>query len=83
MKADAKILNKIPADGIQQHIKKILYQTSLVVQRIRTCLPKQGTWVQSLIRSSVCHNYWAHPLEAVLCNKRSHCVEKPEDCSGE
>ena len=40
--------------------------TSLVVQRLRICLPLQGTWVQSLVQEdstccgatkSVRHNY--------------------------
>ena len=24
-----------------------------------------------------CHNYWAHTVEPVLCNERTHCKEKP------
>ena len=25
----------------------------------------------------LCHNYWAGAPEPMLCNKRSHCKEKP------
>ena len=51
--------------------------TSLVVQWIRICLPKQGTWVPSLVweDSTRCggtnprhDDYWAHTLEPVSCN---------------
>ena len=29
------------------------------------------------------HNYGAHALEPMLCNKRSHCSEKPMHCNEE
>ena len=29
------------------------------------------------------HSYWACALEPVLCNKRSHCNEKPSHCNRE
>ena len=54
-------------------------RTSLVVQWLRTHLPMPGTQVWSLVQEdpsclgatkSVCHNFWIHPLEPVLCNKR-------------
>ena len=32
--------------------------TSLVVQWLRICLPKQGTWVQSLVRELRSHMPW-------------------------
>ena len=47
--------------------------TSLVAQGIRICLPRQGTWVQSLVwedstargaTKAVHHNCWAHTLES-------------------
>ena len=61
--------------------------TSLVVQRWRSCLPMQGTWIWSLVwedstchraTKSVHHNYWGC-LPYILCSaiKRSHCSEKP------
>ena len=35
----------------QKKIKmKITFGTSLVVQRLRKCLPGQGTWVRSLVQ---------------------------------
>ena len=57
--------------------------TSLVVQWLRIRLPKQGTWVWSLIREDptcrgatkpVRHNYWACALEPVSCNYWSPCA---------
>ena len=51
--------------------------TSLVVQWIRICLPKLGTWVPSLVWEDSTHyggtnprhdDYWAHTLEPVSCN---------------
>ena len=50
-------------------------------------LPMQGTWVWSLVQEDstfrgatkpVCYSYWAHTLEPVLHNKRSHRNEKPK-----
>ena len=62
-------------------------EISLVVQWQRICLPMQGTLVWSLVLEDstlhwatkpVDHNYWSpHTLETMLCNKRSHCNEKP------
>ena len=52
-------------------------QTSLVVQWIRIHLPRQGTWVLSLVledftclraTKSMCHNYWTHTVEPVIHN---------------
>ena len=73
--------------------KKYVPGTFLVVQWLRIHLPRQGTQVQSLVQedptrckaTKPVHNYWAHMpqllkpacLEPVLCNKRSHCNEKP------
>ena len=46
----------------------------------------QGTQIPSLVwedptcRGAIklaCHNYWAHALESVLHNERTHCNEKP------
>ena len=65
---------------------KMKPRTVLVVQWLRIHLPTQGTSVKSLDREgSTCHgatkptccNCWAHTLEPVLCNKRSHRDEKP------
>ena len=67
-------------------VPKAQWGTSLVIQWYRTCLPMQRTWVWSLVRGDSTyhratkpehHNYWAHPLEPVLRNKRSHHSEKP------
>ena len=62
-------------------------EISLVVQWQSICLPMQGTLVWSLVLEDstlhwatkpVDHNYWSpHTLETMLCNKRSHCNEKP------
>ena len=57
--------------------------TFLVVQWLRTCLPMQGPWVQSLVqKDSTCckavkpvhHNYWACVLEPLNCNSWSLCT---------
>ena len=57
------------------------------VQWLRIRLPKQGTWVQSLVQENpTCHgatkpmhhSYWSpSALEPVLHDKRSHRSEKP------
>ena len=53
-------------------VLKVSSWTSLVVQWLRICLPKQGTQVPSLVwedptchgaSKPVCHNYWAWVLE--------------------
>jgi len=66
-----------------------LLWTSLVVQRLRIHLAKQGTWVRSLIWEDptchVRHNYRASVLQLLKCvcpgamlrNERSHCNERP------
>ena len=52
----------------------------------------KGTWVRSLVwEDSTCHqateqgyhNYWSLRSRPVLCNKRSHCSEKPTHCQEE
>ena len=67
-------------------LKQRVWETSLVAQWIRVCLPTQGTWVQSLAREDptclgvtnpMCHNYWAWVPRACVYNKRSLCNEKP------
>ena len=46
---------------------KIMGETSLVVQRLRTCLPTQGTWVWSLIWEQRLHVPWGtKPVLQVL-----------------
>ena len=65
----------------------IFLGTSLLVQWLRIHLSMQGTQVQTLLQNdpmchvatiTLSHNYWSlHTLEPVLCNKRSHCNEKP------
>ena len=66
--------------------KKQLRGNSLVAQLLRIRLPMQGTQVWALVREDptcrgatkpVRHNYWPCALEPVLCNKGSHCNEKP------
>ena len=65
---------------------KVTAGTSLVVQRLKIWLPVQRTQVRSLVQEDpTCRraakpelpNYWAHVLELVLCNKRSHRSETP------
>ena len=65
-------------------LKNKSHRTSLVVQWIRTCLPMQGTQLPSLVREDPTCCGATKPmllsprtLEPVLCNKRSHCNEKP------
>ena len=62
-------------------------RTSLLAQRIRICLPVQGTWVQSLVQEdSTCRratqptrrNYCAHAPRACALRKRS-----PHTATGE
>ena len=66
----------------KQRIKRNVPGTSLVVEWIRICLPRQETWVQSLVLEDptcrrvaklVLHKYWAFVLEPVLCNQRNPC----------
>ena len=67
-------------------LTSIHYWTSLVVHRIRICLPMQGTRIPSLVREDlrclgaikpVHHNYWAHVLQPLkaLCLE-SMCYNK-------
>ena len=68
------------------NLKKKCDLTSLVIQWLRIHLPKQGTWVQSLVREdSTCCGATkpvlittepAH-LGPALCNQTAHCSEKP------
>ena len=69
---------------------KVIPRPSLVVQGLRIHLTMQGTWVRSLVQEDstyckatkpVSHNYWACALKPVVCNKRSHCNEKPLHCN--
>ena len=66
------------SDPWSSQIVNILWQTSIVVQWIRTCLLIQGTRVQSLVQEDstclgatkpMCHNYWAHmsQLQKPIC----------------
>ena len=69
-------------------MKNLCAWASLVVQWLKICLPAQWTRVQSLIwedpKCCVRDNLACVPqvlrpagLEPMLCNKRSHCDEKP------
>ena len=71
---------------LENELKKYTKQTSLVVERIRLCLPVQGTWVQSLVQEGFTFQGVLNlcavtlkpmSLEPVFHNKRSHCNEKP------
>ena len=48
-------------------------QTSLLVQWLRVCLLKQGTWVWSLVQEDCTSRGATKPM---LHSKRSHCNEK-------
>ena len=69
------------------HIWVLLYYktyalgASLVVQWLRICLLKQGTWVLSLVLEDprcrkpakpTHHNYWAGALEPTICDCWTH-----------
>jgi len=67
-------------------LKLMTAQTSLVVQVLRIHLLMQETQVRSLagedstcLRATkpVCHNYPPCALGPMLCNRKSHCNEKP------
>ena len=72
--------NGLPApfrNGLRGFYVLKISRASLVVQRLRICLPMQGTRVQALVREDptcrratmpVCHNYWAWGLESVSHN---------------
>ena len=66
--------------------KRASWETSLAVQWLRIHLPMKESQVRSLIQEDltccsatkpVSHRYWAHALQSVLYNKRSHPSEKP------
>ena len=58
---------------------------------MRICLPVQGTWVRALVgedpacwgATTALELLKAVLLEPVLCNKKSHCSEKPVCCREE
>ena len=69
-------------------------QIQSLIREDPTCLGAtkpvlHNNWACAL--EPVSHNYWAHGpqllkpacLESMLCNKRSHCNEKPEHCNEE
>jgi len=65
---------------------------SLVAYWLGIHLPMQGTLVESLVQKDpTCHgatnpkyhSYWPSTQEPMLCGKRSHCNEKPFNCSEE
>ena len=72
---------------LRETVKKLRYGASLVVQWLRICLQMQGTQVPPLVREDpTCHGATkpmrfttTEPsgLQPMLCNKRSHCNEKP------
>ena len=59
----------------------------MVVQRLGTCLPRQGPWVRSLVQEDPTFLGVTKPeppqllkpvcLESVIHNRRSHRTEKP------
>ena len=64
--------------------QRIQRRTPVVAQWLRIHLPVEGTWVQSLVQEvPMCRgatkprfcNYSG--CELMLCNKRSHCTERP------
>ena len=65
---------EFPGDPV---VKTPRYQTSLVAQWLRICLPMHGTRVRALVwedptrhgaTKPVCHNYWACALEPTCHN---------------
>ena len=61
-------------------VQKVHLGTSLMIQWLRICLPRQGVQVWSLVREDftchgatkpMCHNYWAHAPELVSSNYSS------------
>ena len=66
-----ELLKRKPEKGLGRYNFKSYSWTSLVAQRLRICLPRQGTQVQSLVQEDpTCrgaakplhHNYWACAL---------------------
>ena len=77
-----------PGPSLRLRIIKMQREgTSLVVQGLRVCLPKQETRIWSLVLGdSPCHlqgpwahvpNHWVCTREPVLRSKRSRCTERP------
>ena len=69
---------------------KIEGRTSLVVKWLRIRLPRQGTWVWSLVQEDltcrratkpVHHNYWACALEPESHNYWGPCATTTEACA--
>ena len=78
-----KTINPLEGEGIPK-FKSNRRRTSLVEQWLRTCLPMQGIWVQSLVQEDptccgatkpMCHNYWACALEPVSHNYWAHAPQ--------
>ena len=86
---------RVGHDWVHTYTKsdKELPRTSLVVQRLRICLPMQGPWVQSLIQEdATClrapkplhHNYWSLcALEPVCARRQATVMRSPQTAISE